>query len=668
MPSPPITRVVLYKHGVGYFEREGAVTGDATLELTFRQNEVSDVLKSLTVLDLAGGHVSAVAYDSTKPLDQLLAEVAITIPDQGSLGALLPQLKGARVGVAPPAGEPREGVLIGVDFRDRPADGGVAREAVASVLTDAGELLTFDLFASRWTLLDSALRRDLEFYLRTQLSAKKKDARTFTFFAEGEGERRVRLSYVLEAPVWKATYRILLGEEGRPPTVQGWAVVDNTQDEDWENVELALVAGLPVSFVHDLYTPRSIRRPTVAVQETSGVLPPMVEEGVITAELTAAGGGSGGAAAAPAAYASRSLQKPTETEMAEFRARRPELFSKSAVSSTPTQVRERQVGDLFEYHIEHPVTVRRNQSALVPIVLKPFDGRSVLLYQKAARADNPLRCVELTNTTGLTLEGGPVTVLEAGSYVGEAMLDTTRPADQRLLAYAVELAVKVLDSIDSHDEPVRRVIVRKGVLKAQYLQLRQTTYTFRSKSAREQVVYLDHPRDGRQWRLTDTPAPHETTDNHWRFRFDLPAEKTTKFVVKQQQTLSQQYQLIDVTDDRLAFFLEQKYLDAAAAAALRQALELRRQLAGVEARIAALDAERDGIHAEQKRIRENLGALSDRAGEKALRERLVRTLEKQEDRLEAIVAERQQLLGERDAARARLDAALAALEYEGEVG
>src|SRR5258708_5839872 len=175
MSTLPITRVVLYKHGVGYFEREGRVEGDAALSLTFKQSEVSDVLKSLTVLD-------------------------------------------------------------------------------------------------------QALRRDLDYYLRTQLSAKKKDSRTFTFFARGEGSRRVRLSYTLEAPVWKATYRIILGEEGSPPLIQGWAVVDNTQDEDWEGVELSLIAGLPVAFVHDLYTPRYIRRPVVEVKETTGVLPPELEE------------------------------------------------------------------------------------------------------------------------------------------------------------------------------------------------------------------------------------------------------------------------------------------------------------------------------------------------------------------------------------------------------
>src|SRR2546421_1037785 len=95
MPDLPLTRIVLYKHGVGYFEREGAVEGDATLTLTFKQAEVSDVLKSLTVLDLDGGHVASVSYDSTKPLEQLLAEVALSIPDEGSLVGLLPQIKGA---------------------------------------------------------------------------------------------------------------------------------------------------------------------------------------------------------------------------------------------------------------------------------------------------------------------------------------------------------------------------------------------------------------------------------------------------------------------------------------------------------------------------------------------------------------------------------------------
>lgn len=442
MPQLPVTRVVLYKHGVGYFEREGPVAGDAVLTFTFKQAEVSDVLKSLTVLDLGDGHIASVSYDSTKPLEQLLSEVALSIPDQDSLVSLLPQLKGARVTIhtgaaggmsmrSAPAGDGVEGMLLGVDRSERRSADGVAKSVLVSLLTDAGELRAFDLQQiTGLHLQDESLRRDLDFYLRTQLSAKKKDARTFSFFARGQGQRTIRLSYTVEAPVWKATYRMLLGEEGKPPMIQGWAVVDNTQDEDWENVQLALIAGLPVSFVHDLYTPRYIRRPVVEVQETTGVLPPEVEQGMVMMA-----GYGGGAAGGVEAEEMDDASKRRKMPVASVRALRSLGLEekRSAVSSAPAQVRERKVGDLFEYQIEHPVTIRRNQSALVPIVLRPFEGRPVLLYNKQTRAENPMRCVEFKNTTNLTLEGGPVTVLEAASYVGEAMLETTKPDERRLV-------------------------------------------------------------------------------------------------------------------------------------------------------------------------------------------------------------------------------------------
>ena len=177
-----------------------------------------------------------------------------------------------------------EGVLLGVDTAERQTADGISEAVLLSLLTDDGEVRSFDLHGlGKLEILDAGLRRDLDYYLRTQLSAKKKDSRTFTFFAQGQGRRTIRLSYTLEAPVWKATYRILLRRrKAQPPMIQGWAVVDNTQDEDWENVRLSLIAGLPVSFVHDLYTPRYIKRPVVAVKETTGVLPPEVEEGMVS--------------------------------------------------------------------------------------------------------------------------------------------------------------------------------------------------------------------------------------------------------------------------------------------------------------------------------------------------------------------------------------------------
>src|SRR5262249_18506909 len=158
---------------------------------------------------------------------------------------------------------------------------------------------------------------------------------------------------------------------------------------------------------------------------------------------------------------------------------------------------------------------------------------------------------------------GPLTVLEGGSYVGEAMMETTKPDDQRLVPYAVELAVTVLDNVDSHDDRVHRVIIRKGTLRARYTQVRQTTYSLNNKSDAEQTVYLDHPRGDREWKLFDTAEPHEVTENHWRYRFALPAKKVSKFVVKEQHPLTQQFGLSDVSDQQLALWIEQRYLDAA---------------------------------------------------------------------------------------------------------
>lgn len=631
MPNLAISRVVLYKHGVGYFEREGTVEGDAALALTFKQAEVSDVLKSLTVLDLDGGHIASVSYDSTKPLEQLLAEVALEIPDQGSLVSLLPQIKGARVAVHTGVADPVEGCILGIDTTERQTGDGIVHIVLLSLVTDSGAVRSFDLHGlASLQILDSALRRDLDFYLRTQLSAKKKDARAFTFFAQGKGKRTIRLSYTLEAPVWKATYRILLGEENQRPRIQGWAVVDNTQDEDWEDVDLSLIAGLPVSFVHDLYTPRYIRRPVVQVQETAGVLPPEVEGGVEMESLL-----SEQVLELSDQAASFGLERKALRKLGAAKGGKNLAYSMQA-SSMPAQVRERKVGDLFVYDIEHPVTIRRNQSALVPIVLRDFEGKPVLLYNKQARAENPLRAVEFKNTTGLTLEGGPVTVLEANSYVGEAMLDTLKPDEDRLVPYAVELSVHVLDNIESHHDRIHSIVVKKGQVRTRYTEVQQTTYTFNNKADREQVLYLDHPRPGGEWNLFDTAEPKETTANHWRFRMTLPARQGVKFVVRQRRPLSQGFGLTEVSDDQLRLWLDQRFLDDRTAAVLRQAVELRHKAAECDRNISRLEGESNKIFEDQKRIRENLQALGERTSEKELRERFVKALNGHEDRLEEI--------------------------------
>ncbi len=659
MTSLPISRIVLYKHGIGYFEREGTVDGDTNVMLTFKQQEVSDVLKSLTVLDLTGGHVSSVSYDSTKPLEQLLSEVALKIPAHDSLVSLIPQIKGARVSLHTGVSDPVEGNLIGVDSSERQTGDGVVKVVLVSVVTDNGAIQSFDLHGlASMQILDETLRRDLDFYLRTQLSATKKDDRTFTLFAQGTGERTLRASYTLEAPVWKATYRIILGDEEDPAMIQGWAVVDNTQDEDWEDVELSLISGLPVSFVHDLYTPRYIQRPKVEVQDSTGVLPPQMEEAFELLECQAA------------------PKKPKSPDFsyaaADIKVGAPARMLK-AISSTPVQVREQIIGELLEYQIDHPVTIRRNQSALVPIVLRDFKGDSVLLYNKINRQDNPMNCVLFKNSTGLTLEGGPVTVLQGTTYVGEAMLETLKPDEERLIPYAVELGVAVTDTIGSHQDEVHRFVIKNGNLTEYHRKIISTTYTLKNKLAKSYVLFLEHPSSGQQptggqnWKLIDTEPPVEETKSYWRFKLELGEKETKKFVVKQEATLSTRHSLLDKMPPRLEFWLQQNYFDEAAAKLLNQIRETKQEESRLAEQSHKLEEEQKAIANAQKRIRENLQSLGDRSSEKNLRERYVGNLNTQEDRLEEIERELKTIAESISKYRENLRDLIGKLEYDSPV-
>ena len=210
----PIRRVVLYKHGVGYLERRGRVEGSASLHLDFKARDMNDVLKSMTVLDLTGGSVSAVSYDSTKPLETAARRRPPSAsPNTGSLTALLGQMKGARVRARVGGGAAVEGAIVGLESAAawrrarprRPALPHAARGRVAAHLRPAG--------IGELAFLDDAVRKDLEFYLATVLSSYKKDTKRLSMLTGGRGRAGAFVSYVLEAPVWKTSYRILLDEK-----------------------------------------------------------------------------------------------------------------------------------------------------------------------------------------------------------------------------------------------------------------------------------------------------------------------------------------------------------------------------------------------------------------------------------------------------------------------
>jgi hypothetical protein len=247
------------------------------------------------------------------------------------------------------------------------------------------------------------------------------------------------------------------------------------------------------------------------------------------------------------------------------------------------------------------------------------------------------------------------------------MLQTMKPDEERLVPYSVELSVFVMDNVESHNENVYRVVIRNGQLKSHYVQVAQTTYHFNNKSDMPQVVYLEHPRATREWKLYDTPEPHEVTENYWRFRFNIEPKTMTPFVVKARQTLYSQFNLTDITDHTLNIWIGQKYLDAKTQKTLKQAIDLRQEAAKIDRLLQDLEKQRLSVHDEQKRIRENLQAIGDRPGEKELRERYLKTLNSQEDRLEKIDKDAKKNIEARDDCREKMNVILAKLEYDAEL-
>src|SRR5262249_53183635 len=300
--SLPLRRVTLYSNGVAYFERRGTVTGRAEINLSFKQSQVDDVLKSLVVLDLGRGRVGAVSYNSSAPPSARLNEIPFSIDAStnggaaGGLAGVLEQLQGARVAVTA-ANRVVTGAVLTIGERQLPTekDKPPVKTHTVVITTDSGELQSFDLNDVRAVkLLDEGARHDITQFANASASARRRDAKTITVTSEGDGQRQMVISYTIAAPIWKTTYRVVMNSEDKP-LFQGWAVVDNVSEEDWQDVSLSLVSGTPVSFIQPIQNPLYRYRPIIPIPQDLSLNPQVYEAGEIAAGTGAGIGGGAGA-------------------------------------------------------------------------------------------------------------------------------------------------------------------------------------------------------------------------------------------------------------------------------------------------------------------------------------------------------------------------------------
>lgn len=633
MTTIPITHVTLYKHGVGYFERRARLSGDQ-VSLTFRVEEMNDVLKSLTAIDWGNGQVLGIEYPSPQSREELLAGCSIGLSDQRSLQDLLVSLRGRRVRLLLDQQETHRGALLGLD--DASAEQPLATALVSLLLDDTAQVQAIPLGRVQGVeILDDSAARDLRFFLASSLTQEAYRQVTVRLTP---GEHDLSLSYVAPAPTWRVSYRLVLDKaaaggaemEGeRRALLMGWGIFDNRLEEDLEQISLALVAGMPISFNYDLMTPVTPERPEV--RDESRVAAAPVSFAAAAPKMTrmaamAAPAPEGAAMMADAAPAARGVSADALERAA------PVMTSGAAL------------GELFEYAIATPVTVGRGQSALAPIVSTRLNCRKDLLYNGSKLASHPVATLRMRNDTGLTLERGPATVIDSGRYAGEAVLPFTVAEGEIVAPYAVELAIKVQEESLASRE-LRGLRISGHYLLIEEWEVRTRRYQLNNSSGRAMTVLVEHPRSA-QYELADAPPPQEETAGTLRFAVAAPARGEATLQVRERRLVSRREELRRQSAQGLSDYLKAGLLDARSHERLAGLLSLWEQIAAHERRLVEIEQERQKVYQGQEQARNNLGALGLAGREGELRAGYVEKLAAGERQLNALAGEETKLKAE----------------------
>jgi len=652
-----LRKVALFKNGVGYFELRGSVQAGTGVKLHFKRKQMNDLLKSLTVLDLSEGQVSSIVYDSTKTAVQQLSDYAFDLQKGDGLPQVLEQLQGSKIELNT-GSTTITGIIVGVEKRISMGDEIKIPFFYLSIIDSNGQLRSFDTNEiAEVKFLDQRLNQDLKQYLAILFQKHRKDEKTIIITPTGKGRKELLVSYVTETPVWKATYRIVIPEDkkGVKPFLQGWAIVDNVSGEDWKNVQLCLVSGLPISFIQDLYDPQFKKRPVIKTGEEAPVAPVIPEAGMPTERMRVA--------ASPMAKPKQKLMKSFAIgkEKEEMRFEEGNLDDKMRELKADAVTRE--VGEMFEYRIDHPVTIERNRSALVPIVAKEIEGQIIDLYNKKVRANNPLAAVRLKNSTELTLEGGPLTVLQGGSYAGEALVKTLKPDEQRYITYAVDLCLHVNTKTGSKSEQVDRVVINRGIIRMHRGIIETKTYNLDNKNSRPKTVVIEHPYHA-NWKLLNKEKPIEITENFLRFEVEAPGLEITKFIVREMRDSWKSIMASNLTPDDIIIFARKRYFSENTQKQLEEIVALKAEIVTIDRDLKTLKKDRNQIFKDQQRLRENLRGLRQTVEEKNLRSRYIKQLDQQETRLEKLRDREKDLDHQRTAKQRELNKLLGTLEQD----
>lgn len=630
----PLSKIVLYSSGVGYFQHDGTVNNRTQLDLRFNVSQINDLLKSLVVQDFGGGKVSTVTYGSHDPMTKTLGSFGINLNGNPTLGQILTQVRGEPVEVTAP--NPIVGTLLGVEKKTESIGEGsqhrIVEQEYVTLLTEDGFRAISLANVQRIKLTNPALNAELHQALATLATNHDGQKKTVSITFDGTGNRQTRVAYLTETPVWKTTYRLVL-DENKAPYLQGWAIVENQTSQDWRNVKLSLVSGRPISFTMDLYQPLYNPRPLVQSELYANLKPqtygdamdelkPMASAPSARSDMKKerllgkmAQGFTGGLANSPAAKA-----VAAEMEMG------------SLEQGVASMAIAEDKGELFEYRIDQPVTLAKHTSALLPIIGQPLQGQKVSLYNQSINAKHPLNGYRLKNTSSLHLMQGPITLFDSGTYAGDARIEDLPPGQDRLISYALDLKTEVEPKLEGGTQELATVSLKKGTMLISRRLVEDRTYFVKNRDAKAKTVLIEQPYRA-DWKLAEPKEPTERTRDLYRFSVAVDPGKSATLRVKETLPVQESILLMDSGVDQIIYYQQAKEVSSKVREALQRVVQLRDKLDDARAQRTRLDQRTAEITAEHARIRENMQRLPQNSD---LYNRYVKKLDQQETELEKL--------------------------------
>ncbi len=603
--SLTLSSVDLYTGGVGLFSFEGSIDAGETVEIRLPRERVPDVLKSLLVRSADGSAVPVLSFDATDRIERRLQGSYVDLTGNPDRAAILRRLRGELVSLY---GETNAAGRI-VALEERPVEDG--RQGLFLTLFGDDGLKEVSLAnVDRIVFVDDNLNSEFEGLLRVLRNSRIEQESILRLRLGSSYAGPLFVSYLHGVPVWKTSYRLVLGSAGEY-RLQAWGHVDNTTAIPWRDIAVTLVSSRPVAFRMDLLTPLYVQRPSLPPPQATSITPRTFERS------TRGFGAMEQDAPAPAAESLGSRRAFDDAQPGE----QTPGAAGATTSAIPTAVR---------YRIDAEVDLLPGSGAMLPILDTLIPGRRVSLY-RSEDGTRPRAGVEVTNETGTALLAGPITVLEDGSFVGDSLVADLAPGERTILTYALDTDTTVITDTQSEPETISSLRIANGVLIASRIRSLRTVYRYEHHASRIGTLVIEHPkRSG--WEVVGGLQPASESDSFLRFEVPL-AGGSDRLEVVEEQPVSSSVALERLTTDQIAFYLSRPVIDPETAEMLRGLQIVLARLAEVDRDLLATNRRVDELFRDQQRIRSNLEAVPEGSD---LARRYLSTLRSQEDDLQSL--------------------------------